>query len=147
MNYNYIILNLINITLYYFIILYYIILYHILHSFYYLFTIYLKVTMVRLNWRGLDRGNETILGERFDGDGRGGNTIQGLFSSELHFLWGYVYVGDRWNKRFFGRLYFVLCLCKSSLFNCLSSRYLGWHVTNWHCYLGSILTFFFEFQN
>ena len=32
--------------------------------FYYLFTIYLKVAMVRSNWRGLGCGNWTILGER-----------------------------------------------------------------------------------
>ena len=44
--------------------------------------------MVRLNWRGLDCANETILGKclvREAGSG-GGNTIQGLFSSDLHFL-------------------------------------------------------------
>ena len=44
--------------------------------------------MVRSNWRGLDCDNETILGESFvrEADGGGGNTIQGLFSSELRFL-------------------------------------------------------------
>ena len=34
-----------------------IILYYILHLIYCLFTIYLKVVMVRLNWRGIDSGN------------------------------------------------------------------------------------------
>ena len=44
--------------------------------------------MVGLNWGGLDCGNQTILGERLvkEADGGGGNTIQGLFSSDLHFL-------------------------------------------------------------
>ena len=53
--------------------------------------------MVRLNWRGLDCGNKTILGERLvrEADGGGGNTIQGLFSSDLHFLWSSVDAGDR----------------------------------------------------
>ena len=59
-----------------------------LHLFYYLFTIYLKVAMVKSNWRGLDCGNWTILGEKLvrEADGGVGNTIQGLFSSDLHFL-------------------------------------------------------------
>ena len=67
--------------------MYYIILYYILHLFYYLFAIYLNVAMVRSNWRGLDCGNKTILAERFvrEADGGGGNTIQGLFSSDLRF--------------------------------------------------------------
>ena len=41
--------------------------------------------MVRSNWRGLDCGNWTILGEKLlrEADGGGGNTIQGLFSSDL----------------------------------------------------------------
>ena len=44
--------------------------------------------MVRPNWIGLDCGNYTILGERLvrEADGGGGNTIQGLFSSDLRFL-------------------------------------------------------------
>ena len=44
--------------------------------------------MVRSNWRGLDGGNWTILGERLviEADGGGGNTTQGLFSSDLRFL-------------------------------------------------------------
>ena len=44
--------------------------------------------MVRPNWRRLDCGNWTILGERLarEADGGGGNTIQGLFSSDLRFL-------------------------------------------------------------
>ena len=44
--------------------------------------------MVRLNWRGLDCGNLTVLGERLvrEADGEGGSTIQGLFSSDLHFI-------------------------------------------------------------
>ena len=56
--------------------------------FYYLFTIYLKVAMVRSNWRGLDCSNLTILGERLvrEADGGSGNTIQGLLSSDLRFL-------------------------------------------------------------
>ena len=37
-----------------------------------------------------------------------GNTIQGLFSSDLHFLWDYVDVKDRWNKKLLGRLYFII---------------------------------------
>ena len=54
------------------------------------------VTMVRLNWRGLDCGNQTILGESLvkEADGGGGNTIQGLFSSDLHFLRVYIDVED-----------------------------------------------------
>ena len=62
--------------------------------------------MVRLNWRGLDCGNLTILGERHvrEADGGGGNTIHGLFCSDLHLLCGYVDVRDRWNKRVLGRL-------------------------------------------
>ena len=49
---------------------------------------YLKVAMVSSNWRGLDCGKLTILGERLvrEADGGGGNTIQGLFSSDLRFL-------------------------------------------------------------
>ena len=89
MNHNYLILNLF--ILHYIIlliILYYIKLYYISHLFYYLFRIYLKVAMVRLNWRGLDCGSWTILGERVvrEADGGGGNTIQGLFFSDLYFL-------------------------------------------------------------
>ena len=84
MNHNYIILKFINITLYYFItLLHYI--YYNLHLFYYLFTIYSKVTMVRLNWRGLDCGNEKTLEERLVRESDG-NIIQGLFSSVQHFL-------------------------------------------------------------
>ena len=30
---------------------------------------------------------------------------------------------------------------------CLSCRYLGCYLLVWHCYLGSILAFSFEFQN
>ena len=41
----------------YHIILCYITLYYILHLFYDLFTIDLKIAMVRLNWRGLGCGN------------------------------------------------------------------------------------------
>ena len=62
------------------------VLHYILHLFQYLSTIYLKVAMVSLNWRGLDCGNQTILGEKLVRDGGGGNTIQGLFSSYLHFF-------------------------------------------------------------
>ena len=44
--------------------------------------------MARLNWRGLDCGNYVILGERLvrQADGGNGSTIQGLLSSDLHFL-------------------------------------------------------------
>ena len=44
--------------------------------------------MVRLNWGGLGCGNYTILGESLvrEADSGGGNTIQGLFSSDLCFL-------------------------------------------------------------
>ena len=38
-------------------------------------------------------------------------------------------------------------LYKSSLFNCFSCRYLGCYLLVWHCCLGSIVAFFFEFQN
>ena len=38
-------------------------------------------------------------------------------------------------------------LYKSYLSNCLSCRYLGCYLLVWHCYLGSILAFSFEFQN
>ena len=38
-------------------------------------------------------------------------------------------------------------LYKSYLFNCLSCRYLDCYLLVWHCYLGSILAFTFEFQN
>ena len=71
-NYNYIISDLF--ILRYVILLYYTILYYILH---------LKIAMVRLNWRGLDYGSKTILGERLlrETDGGGDNTIQGLLSS------------------------------------------------------------------
>ena len=46
------------------------------------------VAMVRSNWRGLDCGSYTILGESLvrEADGGGGNTIQGLLSSNLHIL-------------------------------------------------------------
>ena len=59
-----------------------------MYLFYYSFAIYLKVAMVRSNWRGPDCGNSTILEERLvrEADGGGGNTIQGLFSSDLRFL-------------------------------------------------------------
>ena len=82
-NHNFIILKL---FISHYIILYYIILHYILHFFYYLFTICLKVAMVRLKWRGLDCYNEAILGESFvrEADGGGGNTTQGLLSSGLH---------------------------------------------------------------
>ena len=43
-----------------------------------------------------------------EADGGGGNTIQDLFSPDLHFLRGYVDYGDRWNKRLLGRLYFII---------------------------------------
>ena len=36
------------------------------------------------------------------------------------------------------------CLCKSYLFNCLPCRYLGYYLSVWHCFLGSILAFSFE---
>ena len=79
MNYNYIILKFINITLYYFIITYYIILQltFILLLIYNLF----KGNMVRLNWRELGCGNKTILGERLvkEANGGGDNTIEGFF--------------------------------------------------------------------
>ena len=39
------------------------------------------------------------------------------------------------------------CLYESYLFNCLSCRYLGCYLLVWHCYLGSILAFSFEFLN
>ena len=39
------------------------------------------------------------------------------------------------------------CLHKSCLFSCLSRRYLGCYLLVWHCYVGSILAFSFEFQN
>ena len=44
--------------------------------------------MIRVNWRDLDCGNWTTLKERFvrEADGGSGNTIQGLFFSDLHFL-------------------------------------------------------------
>ena len=41
-------------------------------------------------------------------DGVGGNTIQGLFSSDLHFPLGYVDVGGSWKKKLLGRLYFII---------------------------------------
>ena len=67
--------------------------------------------MARLSWRVLDCGNYSIsiLGERFvtEADGGGGNTIQGLFLSDLHFLCRYLDVEDRWNKKLLGRLYFI----------------------------------------
>ena len=44
-------------------------------------------------------------------DDGSGHTTQGLFSSDLHFLWGYVDVKDRWNKKLLGRLYFISFLC------------------------------------
>ena len=98
------------IYLYYIILLYYTIFYYIVHSFYYLVTVYLKLAMVRVNWGGLDCGNYTILGSRLmrEANVGGGNTIQGLFSSDLHFLWGNVEVEDRWNKKLVGRLYFII---------------------------------------
>ena len=39
------------------------------------------------------------------------------------------------------------CLYKSYLLNCLSCRYLGCYLSVRHCYLGSILSFSFEFLN
>ena len=39
------------------------------------------------------------------------------------------------------------CLYKSYLFNCFSCRCLGCYLLVWHCYLGSILAFSFEFLN
>ena len=43
------------------------------------------VTIARLNQRGLDCGYQTILGEKLvrEADDVGGNTIQGLFTSDL----------------------------------------------------------------
>ena len=45
----------------------------------------------------------TILGESLvrEADRGGGNIIQGLLSSDLHFLWGYVDVADRRNKKLY----------------------------------------------
>ena len=47
----------------------------------------------------------TILGESLvrEAEGGGGNIIPGLLSSDLHFLWGYVDVADRRNKKLLGR--------------------------------------------
>ena len=42
-----------------------------------------------------------------EADGGDGNIIQGLLSSDLHFLGGYVDVADRRNKKLLGRLYFT----------------------------------------
>ena len=39
------------------------------------------------------------------------------------------------------------CLYKRYLFNSLSCRYLGCYLLVWHCYLGIILAFSFEFQS
>ena len=40
--------------------------------------------------------------------GRDGDcTIQGLFSSNLQFLCGYIDVKNKWNKKLLGRLYFI----------------------------------------
>ena len=50
--------------------------------------------MVWLNWRCLDCGNLAIIGERPVREIDGGNTMQGLFSSDLRFLWGYVDAED-----------------------------------------------------
>ena len=54
-----------------------------------------------------------------EADGGGGNTIKGLFSSDLHFLGGYVDVKDRWNRKLLRRLYFIIsfvcvyiCMCR-----------------------------------
>ena len=108
MNYNYIVLNLS--ILHYILLLYYIILYYIVHLFYSLFTIYLKVAMVRLNWRGLNCGNQIILGEKLvrEADCGGGDIIQCLFSSDVHFLLGCVDVKDGYYKNVLGRLYFII---------------------------------------
>ena len=38
----------------------------------------------------------------------GGNAIQDLFSSDLHFLRVHVHVEDRWNKKLLGRLHFII---------------------------------------
>ena len=43
-----------------------------------------------------------------EADTGSGKNIQGLFSSDLHFLSGYVDIEDRWNKKFLGRLYFII---------------------------------------
>ena len=53
--------------------------------------------MVRLNWRGLDCSNYTILGEGLVrvAHGGGGNTTQVSFSSDLHvckYVYMYLYV-------------------------------------------------------
>ena len=46
-------------------------------------------------------------------------------------------------------IYTLFYLYKSYLFKCLSCRWrdLGCYLLVWHCYLGSILAFSFEFQN
>ena len=119
------------IYLYYIMLLYYAIFYYMVHSFYYLFTVYLKLAMVRVNWAGLDCGNYTILGNRLmrEANVGGGNTIQSLFSSDLHFLWGNVEVEDRWNKKLVGRLYFIIS------FWCIyihqKERVLNYHIYRW----------------
>ena len=59
-----------------------------------------------------------------EADGGGGNIIPGLFSSYLHFLWGYVDVKDRWNKKLLGRLYFTVY---------------SWCLYGWFRYLKAIL--------
>ena len=78
--------------LYYIILYHYTILYHIiLHLTFILLLIYnlFKGSNGKVkNCRGLDCGNLTILGVRLmrEANGRGGNTIEGLFSSDLHYL-------------------------------------------------------------
>ena len=81
-NYDYIILKFINITLYYFIILYYIIFYlaFILLLIYILFKG--KIGKFKLERSRLWQ----LYNSRRKACGGGGNTIQDLFSSDLHFL-------------------------------------------------------------
>ena len=43
----------------------------------------------------------------WEAGGDGDSTIQGLFSSDLQFLCGYIDVKNRWNKKLLGRSYFI----------------------------------------
>ena len=63
--------------------------------------------MVRLNWRGLDCGNYTILREKLasETNGRVGIIMQGLFP--LIYIFFEVNADNRWNKKLLGRLYFI----------------------------------------
>ena len=67
-----------------------------------------------------------------EAEGGGGNTIQGLFSSDLHFVWGYVDVGGRWNKKLLWRLYFIISFWCMYICMYICMTPVSWIFSHWY---------------